>query len=680
VGEAVAVVVARSRAEAVDAAELVVVEVDPLPAVMDPLEAMAPGASLLFPDHGSNVVLEVEPPDGGDVLEGAEVVVTARFHNQRVAPVPLEPNGAVVRPTAGGGLECFVSSQAPFYVRGAIARALGRPESTVRVVVPAVGGGFGAKGGVYPEQIVVAATAARLNRSVAWVESRSENLVAMSHGRGQIQDVELGARLDGTLVGLRARTVTEMGAYCGRGVIPFSTSRTMSTGVYSIPRISLHSLGVVTNATPTGPYRGAGRPEATALLERAIDLLATELGIDTVELRRRNLIAANAFPYLAPSGACYDSGDYPRALERATELAGYDALRSEQAERRSSGAVRQIGIGISCFVEISGTGSEYGAVRLEPDGNVVVVTGSSPHGQGHETTLAQLAADRFRVRVNDVRVVHSDTGLVPRGTGTFGSRSGQLGGSAVFEAAEEVVRKLRTLAAETLEAAVDDVVQFDNGTFGVGGVPSRALSLGELARRAAEATRRSGDAESLRLEAEADFTQHEGTFPFGAHIAVVEVDVETGHVLLRRMIAVDDCGTVLNRAIVDGQVHGGLAQGIGQALFEEVRYDENGNPQTATLLDYLVPGAAELPSFELGETVTPSPRNPLGMKGIGESGSVGGAVAVQNAVIDALRPFGIRHLDMPLGPERIWRAIRQARSQVPGSSVATDGDATVPPR
>ena len=653
VGEALAVLVAESAAQAVDAAEQVVVEIDPLTSVTDPLDAMAEGAPLLFPEHGTNVVISIGPGETGDVLEGADVVVRARFRNQRVAPVPLEANGAVVSPEPGGGLDCYVSSQAPFQVRAAVSRSLRLEEADVRVRTPAMGGGFGAKGGVYPEQVVVAAAAHRLGRPVRWIETRSENLVAMTHGRGQVQDVALGAKADGTLVGLQVTTVTECGAYCSRGVIPLSTSRIMSTGVYRIPRLSVTSLGVVANTTPIGPYRGAGRPEAASMLERAIELLALELGMDAVDLRRRNLLSPDEFPYTTPTGVRYDSGDYARALDQALELAGYDTLRADQAARRAGGAGLQLGIGISTFVEISGGGREYGAVKVDTDGTVVVVTGSTPHGQGHETTLSQIASGVFGVPLEAVRVVSSDTRRVPRGVGTFGSRSGQLGGSAVFTTAEIVWQRARQLAADLLEAAVEDIVPGADGRLGVAGVPSGALSLAEL--------RQAADERGVDLAAETDFAEDEGTYPFGAHVAVVEVDTETGAVALRRLIAVDDCGEVLNPMIVAGQVHGGLAQAVGQALYEEVRYDGEANPLTATLVDYLVPSAAELPSFELGETDTPSPRNPLGMKGIGESGAVGGAVAVQNAILDALSSYGIRHLDMPLSPERVWRALRDAQ-------------------
>jgi carbon-monoxide dehydrogenase large subunit len=650
VGDPIAVVVAETEAQAVDAAEQVVVDVDPLPVVTDPVAAMADDAPLLFPDIGTNVVLEVGAGEQGDVLDGADVVVRARFVNQRVAPVPMEPNGTLARPLPDGTLELVVSSQAPFGVRNAISRALGMRAEAVWVHTPAVGGGFGAKGGVYPEQIVVAALAVRLGRSVRHVETRSENLVAMSHGRGQVQEVALGARRDGTVVGLEARTITEVGAYCWRGAIPFRTARLMATGVYRIERLALTSLGVVTNTTPIGPYRGAGRPEAAAMIERAMDMLAAELGIDPVEVRRRNFVPPEDFPYRTPTGASYDTGDYARTLDRALEVAGYDQLRAEQARRRAAGGTREMGIGISTFVEVSGAGSEYGSVAVERDGSVLITTGASPHGQGLESALTTLVTGILGVPATRVRVVHSDTRLVPHGIGTFGSRSGQLAGSAVFRASEQVVRQAKEVAGDLLEAAPEDVVLAD-GAFCVAGVPATSLGWAEVAAAAPGG----------RLFADDDFTQEVGTYPFGAHVAVVEVDTETGRVELVRFVAVDDCGEVLHPTIVKGQVHGGVAQGVAQALFEEVRYDADGNPMTATLADYGMPSAAELPSFQLGETVTPSPRNPLGMKGVGEAGTVGATVAVQNAVLDALSPLRVRHLDMPLTAERVWGAIRSHR-------------------
>ncbi|MDA8034881.1 MAG: xanthine dehydrogenase family protein molybdopterin-binding subunit [Actinomycetota bacterium] len=669
VGEPVALVVATSRAEAVDAAELVVVEYDPLPAVVDPLGALEDG-TLLFPAHGTNLVRDDrttgttgttgtttggmpagdDPLPGGEdeALAGAEVVVRARFWNQRVAPAPLETAGVLAMPDGRGGLTCYASTQAPFQVRAAVAAALGRDPASVRVVAPAVGGGFGAKGGAQPEQLVVAAVADRLGRPVRYVESRSENLVGMAHGRGQVQEVALGARRDGRLVGLSARTVLAVGAYPWRGGIPFATSRLMATGPYRVGRLCLSSQAVVTTTTPVGPYRGAGRPEAAAMLERAMDLLAVELGMDPATLRRMNLLRPDELPCTTPTGARYDGGDYGAALDAALALAGYDELRAEQDVRRRAGDPMALGIGMASFVEVSGTGAEHGTVRVREDGTAVLSTGASPHGQGHETTLAQVVADRLCMAIEDVEVVHSDTAAVARGTGTFGSRSGQLAGSAAARAAEAVVARARELVADLLEAAVEDVV-LDGGGFAVAGVPARRRSWAEVA---AEASRR-----GIELVASDDFEQVAGTYPFGTHVAVVEVDTATGKVALRRLVAVDDCGTVLNPLVVEGQVHGGLAQGVAQALYEEMAYDADGNPLTVTLADYAMPSAAELPSFELAATVTPTERNPLGAKGIGESGAVGSTAAVQNAVVDALAPYGVTHLDLPVTPQRVFEAL-----------------------
>jgi carbon-monoxide dehydrogenase large subunit len=669
VGEPVAVVLAESREQAMDGAEMVVVDYDPLPAVADATDAADSEATLLFPGAGTNVARDSEfvtEGDGGDPLAGAEVVVEGRFVNQRVAPVPMEVNGAVAvpDPDGGGGLTMYVPSQAPFWVRDEVARALGLDLEALRVIAPAVGGGFGAKGEMYTEQILMAALALRVGRPVRYVETRSESMTAMVHGRAQVQEVELGAKRDGTMVGLRARVVADMGAYPVGSFLPQLTRR-MASGVYRIPHVSFHSLAVVTNTTPVGAYRGAGRPEAAAMVERAVDMLAAELGMDPAEVRRRNFIGGE-WPFTTAAGATYDSGDYERTLDHALRLAEYDSLRREQAERRARGDVLQLGVGLACYVEITGWGSEFGSVEVHDDGRVTVLTGLSPHGQGHETSLAQLVSGTLGVPFESVDVVHSDTRRVPRGEGTSGSRSLQVGGSAVLRAGQQVVEKARRIAAHLLEAALEDVVLQDPETgdgqarVGLAGVPDRSFTWAELAGAAAE-----GDSLPEGVEpglvAESDFdTEGNSTFPFGCHVAVVEVDVETGRTRLIRHVAVDDCGRILNPLLVEGQVHGGVAQGAAQALFEEVLYDQDANPLTANLASYEMPSAADLPDLESHHTETPTPFNPLGAKGIGEAGTIGSTPAVQNAVIDAVSHLGIRHIDMPLSPERVWRAIRDA--------------------
>jgi aerobic carbon-monoxide dehydrogenase large subunit len=650
VGESVAVVVAETRAQAVDAAERVVVDTTPLSAVARADDAIAEGAPLLFEAFGANATMGAVPAAAGAAWPEAEVVVRARIVHPRVAPVPMEPNACLVVPD-GDRLVVWASTQSVFGVRDEISRALDLDAHHVVVRAGAVGGGFGAKGGVYNEQIVVAAVARRLDRAVAWVETRRENLLNMTHGRDQTHDLEIGARRDGTIVGLRTRALANVGAYPVRGAwIPMVTMF-MASGVYRIPEIEFHAVPVVTNTTPTGPYRGAGRPEAAALTERAIELLAIELNMDAVELRRRNFIPRDAFPYTTATGATYDVGDYDRALTEALQHSDYDTWRARQADRRAGNDVRQLGIGVACYVEVSGRGGEYGSVRVAADGSATVVTGSVPNGQGHETTWAQITSSVLGIPVERITVVHSDTERVPHGVGTFGSRSAQLAGSAANNAAAAVLEQAQRVVADLLEASPDDIVVFDDGRVGVNGVPATAVSWDQIANAAPEP-----------LFAEVDF-QSDGSFPFGAHVAVVEVDTETGRVEVMRLVAVDDCGTVLNPLLAAGQVHGGVAQGLAHMLFEEVRYDEHANPLTASLMDYPVPSAAELPSFEVHHTVTPTPRNPLGAKGIGESGTTGATAAVWNAVVDALRPYGVTNLDPPFTPERVWTAMRGGRQR-----------------
>ena len=656
-GEAVAVVVAATRAQAIDAAEAVEVDYEPLEVVTDPLAALAADAPRLFAE-GGNLAKARRWPEPSRALEGAEVVVRGRFVNQRVAAAPIEPNAAVAVPEPErDGLTLYAPSQAPHWTRDTVAEVLGMDPGRVRVVVPAVGGAFGARIHTYPEQVAVAALAWRLGRPVRYVESRSETMLAMTHGRAQVQEVELAATRDGRITGLRARLLADGGAYPADATPMPSSTRYMASGVYRIAKVEVAWECAATNTTPVAAYRGAGRPEATAMVERAVDLLAARLGIDPAELRRRNLIPARAFPYTTATKARYDSGDYQGALDRVLEAAGYEQLRGEQAARRQRGDVRQLGIGLSVYVEVTGFGSEFGEVVVEADGRVTARTGVAPHGQGHETAFAQLVAATLGIGADQVGVVHSDTFAVPRGEGTMGSRSLQVGGSAVAGAATQVLEKARALAAHLLEAPAEDVAVFPGEGLGVAGAPETALAWAELAAAAADPDRRPPGMDA-GLAAAVDFELEHSTFPFGAHVAVCEVDTETGLVRLLRHVAVDDSGRIHNRMLAEGQVHGGIAQGVAQALFEQVGYDEDGNCLHGNLASYAMPAAADLPAFETQRMQTPTPLNPLGVKGIGESGTIGATPAVQNAVVDALAHLGVTHIDMPLTPERVWRALR----------------------
>ncbi|HLH47173.1 MAG TPA: xanthine dehydrogenase family protein molybdopterin-binding subunit [Acidimicrobiales bacterium] len=661
-GDMVAAVIADTPAAAADAAELVVVDYEPLPAVVDAEAALAPGAPLQFEELGSNVAAGRGDTGQDDPLAGAARVVRVRVHNQRVAVVPMEPQAITVVPGDDGDgheLTVWVATQMPHGLHEDLSELLGMEAARVRVIAPHVGGAFGAKAGVGPEHLVVAAAARRLGRPVAWTETRSENLVATPHGRGQVDYVEMGFDGDGHITGLRCRVVADAGAYAGfGGALAIGPTRMMAQGVYRIPKLRYEVVSALTNTTPMGAFRGAGRPEAAAFLERTMDVAAAELGIDPVELRRRNLIAPDAFPFRTLTGIEYDSGDYARALDEAVRRSGYDELRAEQARRRERGDRMLLGIGVAVYVEITGgSGSEYGSVEITEDGGAVIRVGTSSHGQGHATSFAMIVADRLGLPLEAVRFLQSDTAAVPRGGGTGGSRSLQFGGNAVAAAAEGVLDQARKLAADRLEANPADIVITDDGRLAVAGVPARAVAWDELAAAAR--------ADGAALAQAVDFSQPGPTFPFGAHIAVVEVDRETGRVWPRRHVAVDDCGRILNPLIVNGQQHGGIAQGMAQALWEEMVYDEDGNPVTATFADYGIPTSAELPSFETFNTETPTPRNPLGAKGIGESGTIGSTPAVHNAVVDALAHLGVRHVDMPCTPERVWRAITAAEAGSP---------------
>jgi aerobic carbon-monoxide dehydrogenase large subunit len=660
VGEAVAVVLAETKEAAEDASELVIVDVDPLDTLVDPLES-ARDELLLFPDHGTNTALGVDFGTTDDLFEGCEVVVRRDLVNQRLAVCPLEPRAMAVA-WSGGRLVAFVSTQAPHGARNKLAGMYGLEPQQVRVVAPAVGGGFGAKINLQADEALLPWLAQHTGRPVRWAESRSESMVSMPHGRGQMHHVELGGRRDGTIEAYRLTVVQDAGAYPGMGTfLPFMT-RTMAAGTYAIPKVECNVKSVVTNTTPVEAYRGAGRPEATAAIERAIDIFAAEIGMDPVEVRRRNVIPADDFPHTTVTGAEYDCGDYAGALDRVLEAGGYDTLRAEQQARRERGDRVQLGIGVSLYVEITagpaGTQGEYAKVKVNPDGSLVIHTGASAHGQGHSTAWAMLAHDATGVPMDRIEVVAGDTDRVAEGTGTFGSRSLQLGGTAVMKATEIVVDKAREVAADLLEAASADVVlDADRGVFHVAGTPSVTRSWADVGE-AGDLTTPMGEGPTGQpLEAALTHTAEKATFPFGAHLAVVEVDTETGRVVLDRIVTCDDAGRMLNPLIVEGQRHGGIAQGVAQALYEEVLYDPDGNPQTANLADYAFVSAAELPSFELVPMETPTPVNPLGAKGIGESGTIGSTPAVQSAVVDALSPYGVDHLDMPLGAEKVWRAI-----------------------
>ncbi|MYA86766.1 MAG: xanthine dehydrogenase family protein molybdopterin-binding subunit [Acidimicrobiaceae bacterium] len=660
VGDPIAAVVAESRAAAVDAAELVEVDYDPLPAVIDPFEALEPDAPVVIEAHGSNQAIVFASTADPDAMSGHDEVVTARFVNHRMSGAPIEPSAALAAPADGGAVTLWCTSQRPHEVRDVVAAALEAPPHEVRVIAPAVGGGFGSKAVVYPEFIMVTWLARHLGRPVKWVETRSENLVNMSQGRDHVHDVELGLSADGTFRWIRINVTANVGAYPAIGAfLPFFTML-MASGPYRIPAVHYEAVAAITNTTPVAAFRGAGRPEATVTLERIVDLAAGKLGIDPAELRRRNLLAPTDFPLTTPTGANMDCGEYARALGLALETAGYDELRAEQARRRAGGSRKLLGIGVSSYVEITAVGlfNEFGSVTVDLDGTITARVGTASHGQGHATAFSQILGEVLGVPAEQVRVIHSDTGEVPRGTGTVASRSLQIGGSAVFTAANEVLETARRLAASLLEADRDDIVVAPGG-LAVAGVPARTVSWADLAAAAASDDLPAG-VEPGGLAAETDFNQGESSYPFGAHVSVVEIDADTGDTRVLRHVAVDDCGRILNPLLVQGQVHGGVATGISQALYEETTYDSDGNPRNTNFADYAIPAASELPRFEMAHTETPTPLNPLGAKGIGESGTIGSIPAVQSAVLDALAPLGIDHLDMPFTPQRVWRAIAAA--------------------
>ena len=674
-GDGVAVVLAESRAQATDAAELVEVDWEPLDVSVDVSKALDDGAPLVHPDLGTNecYVWTLDTDATGEALEDADVVVTRRYYQPRLIPNAMEPRAVVAVPGPAGDLTLYSTTQIPHILRLLAAATLGLHESKVRVVAPDVGGGFGSKLDVYAEELLVMALARRFGRPVKWVEERSENYVATIHGRDFVTEYTLAARKDGTITHCRAKVTAAMGAYLQLVTpgIPLLGAWIYS-GPYAIPNYSVEFTGVFTNTTPTDAYRGAGRPEATYVIERTMDALADELRMDRLGLRRKNFISE--FPFTLASGLTIDSGDYHASLDKLVDVLDLEALHAEQAKRRENGGTKQLGVGFSTYNEMCGLapsrilgairyaagGWEQATIRFLPTGSVQVVTGTSPHGQGHETAWAQIAADRLGVDIDEVEVLHGDTAISHFGLDSYGSRSLAVGGVAVWHAGDKLVEKARQLAAHELEASPDDL-EYANGSFTVKGSPDKEKTLKALAF-SAWAAHDLPEGMEPGLEATATYDPPNFSWPGGAHAAVVEVDPETGDARLVRYVAVDDVGTVVNPIIVDGQVHGGITQGISTALYEEGAYDEEGNLQTANLLTYLVPSAAELPSFELKRTESPSPTNPLGVKGVGETGTIAAAPAVINAVLDALSHLGVKDIQMPATPERVWRAIQEAKS------------------
>ena len=669
-GDPVAVVIADDRYTARDARDLIEVDYEPLPAAIDLEKAMQPDAPILYEEFGTNVAFGMHPPTDEidkvfeETLANGGVVVKQRMVNQRVAPVPMETRGVVAEyRKSDKNLTVWSSSQIPHLLRNILAALVGLPQHQVRVIVPEVGGGFGCKLNIYPEEMVAAFATMKLGHPVKWIEDRSENLAVTIHGRDQIDYVEVAATKEGKVTGLKVHGISDLGAYCQifTDVIMIAFGFPVSCGAYDIPTIHLSADIVFTNKAPTDAYRGAGRPEATYVAERAIDLVAHELGKDPAEVRRLNFIQPDQFPYKSAAGAVYDTGNYEGALDKALQIADYSSLRAEQAQKRAEGKI--MGIGLSSYIEICGFGPKGSApvglyesarVRVEQSGTVMVYTGSSPHGQGEETTFAQIVAEEFSIPVESVMILHGDTDSTPEGRGTYGSRTTAVGGSAVYNATQRLKEKMKLIASHMLEASVSDVT-LEDGKFSVAGSPQKAVAFADVAATANLSNTLAPGIEP-GLETTVFFEPDACVFPFGTHVCVVEIDKGTGNVEIKRFVAVDDCGRQLNPMLVEGQVHGGLAQGIGQALIEGVVYDEDGQLLTATLTDYAMPIAPELPSFETDSTVTLTTVNPLGVKGVGEAGTIGSTPAVANAVADAL---GVAHVDMPFTPEKMWKIIHQ---------------------
>jgi carbon-monoxide dehydrogenase large subunit len=677
-GDGVAAVVAESPAIANDALELIEVDYEPLPVVTTQEQAAAEGASQLHDTAPGNLAFhwKFAHGDADGARRDAEVVIKHRFVQQRLIPNAMEPRGAVAswNPYAEE-LTLYNTTQNPHIARFLISVTNNIPENKIRVIARDVGGGFGSKIPFYPGDALTVFASQVTGQPVKWIEDRSENYLATIHGRDQITDVELAARRDGTMTGLRVNALSNMGAYLSTAApgVPTWLFALIVPGCYTIPNYACDVYGYFTNTTPTDAYRGAGRPEAAFLMERMVDMLADELGMDPVEVRRKNFIPADAFPYTTAGTLTYDSGNYQGTLDKALEMADYQGLLQRQQEMRQQG--RYLGVGFSSYVEVCGLAPspaagamgfqgglwEPATVRVLATGKVVVLTGTNPHGQGEETTFAQLVAEQLGVPVEDVDVIHGDTGAIPMGWGTYGSRTTAVGGTAIYRAALKVVDKAKRLAAHLLEASTEDVVM-DQGRFNVAGSPNKAVTIQDVALQANVAWNLP-EGMTPGLEESEFYDPTNFTYPFGTHVCVVEVDADTGEVKLLRYVAVDDVGVVINPMIVDGQVHGGVAQGIGQALYEHAIYDDSGNLVTGSMLDYTVPNPMQIPTIETARTETPCPHNGTGIKGVGETGTIASSQAVVNAVVDALSPLGIRHIDMPLTPERVWRAIRDARGQ-----------------
>ena len=678
VGDVVALVLATDAASAEDAIAYVDVEYEPLPAVINMIDAISPGSELVHDDAKNNTCYVYDLGGGyADALakHPDAVVVKRRFVNQRLIPAFMEPRAVIAAPMGmSEEITVWSSTQIPHVLRVLLTLVTGIPEQNLRIIAPDVGGGFGGKLQCYREEILVTQLAKKLGRPVKWTETRSEDMVATHHGRDQIQDIELACTPDGTMIGLKVDLIANMGAYLQiiTPGIPL-LGMFMYPAIYKMDAYQFQCTGVFTNTTPTDAYRGAGRPEATFAIERIVDEMAAELGMDPMKFRTKNWIQHHEFPYTTVAGLTYDTGNYEAATAKAMEMFGYDALRAEQEARRASGDPVQLGIGISTFTEMCGLapsrtlgalkyaagGWEHCTIRLLPTGKVELVTGTSPHGQGHETAWSQIAGDILGIPVEDIDVIHSDTGRSPYGMDTYGSRSLAVGGQAIKKAADRVIENARPIAAHQLECAADDL-EFANGAFSVKGDPEKSVTLGALAWAAFSAHNLPDGVEPM-ISGEATVDPEDFSYPHGTHLAAMEVDTETGKVRLRKYVCVDDVGNQINPMIVEGQVHGGLAQGIGQALYEGAEYDSDGNLLTASLADYLIPSAADLPSFETGTTVTPSTTHSLGTKGVGEAGAIASTPAIINGIVDALRPMGVTDVLMPASPQNVWRAIQAAK-------------------